>query len=382
MEDDKDDVTTNTEDKNNSDSNEKIDMEQMNDLIPIYTDNSGRQVVDGRQLHKELKLNNNFNDWIRCQLNLVDAEEGKDYVKLYIGKRGNLEIYTYQLTTDTAKEICMIAGTNGNSSPETKVISKRVRKYFIWCEKQLKEQKSQKSNLLLDIYNGGQAAVIASKQLTELEVKEATEKLEEKIDIITTHSLTIEESRDALNKLIRAIGFKKYNGLYGQAWSEFYSHINYKLGINIKARKKINKNDSYLDSLTEEELFKAEEIARAWANDLEIDVDEILGLNYSEIYTQRIISDRRRHIIPISKYQNLIEKYKKDLIRNNGSEERKINIISVHTKTGKVVRFDSASDAESILGIRSSNITACLKGRLKTAGGYKWYYAKDYDKED
>ena len=39
-----------------------------------------------------------------------------------------------------------------------------------------------KANLLLQIYNGGQEGILASKQLTELEVKEATKPLLDKIE--------------------------------------------------------------------------------------------------------------------------------------------------------------------------------------------------------
>lgn len=39
-------------------------------------------------------------------------------------------------------------------------------------------------------------------------------------------------------------------------------------------------------------------------------------------------------------------------------------------------RFPSISEAERSTGILNSSIVACLKGRNKTAGGYKWNYVK------
>ena len=53
--------------------------------------------------------------------------------------------------------------------------------------------------------------------------------------------------------------------------------IDYKLNINIKARNKIK--GSYLNSLTEEELFKTEEIVRVWANECGIDLDKELKIS-------------------------------------------------------------------------------------------------------
>lgn len=97
-------------------------------------------------------------------------------------------------------------------------------------------------------------------------------RLEKEKEIIINHSTTIEESRSVINRLIKIMASK--TGLFGKVWNEFYSKINYKLGINIKARKK-----KPLDSMSEEEMFEAEIIARNWAMKSGIDVDAVLSLN-------------------------------------------------------------------------------------------------------
>lgn len=51
-------------------------------------------------------------------------------------------------------------------------------------------------------------------------------------------------------------------------------------------------------------------------------------------------------------------------------------IIGVNKKTGEEVRFPCAREAERLLGIDNSNICSCLKGKLKSAGGYIWRYEK------
>ena len=101
--------------------------------------------------------------------------------------------------------------------------------------------------------------------------------LETEIENITTHSLTLIESRDVINKLTRLIAIKEYNGIFGKAYGDLYKTVNYKLGINIKARDK-KKNESYLDTLTEDEMFKVEEITRTWANDTGINIEKELSL--------------------------------------------------------------------------------------------------------
>lgn len=102
--------------------------------------------------------------------------------------------------------------------------------------------------------------------------------LEDEVESITVHSLTIEESTKVINRLMRIIAAKEYNNQFGKVWGDFYSKLNYKLGINVKARTKKKKSDSYLSTMTEDELFKAEEIVRAWANDLDINVQEAIKI--------------------------------------------------------------------------------------------------------
>lgn len=101
--------------------------------------------------------------------------------------------------------------------------------------------------------------------------------LEEQNKIITTHALTIMQSRDVINRLVRSIAMRSYSGNFGRSYNELYSKINYKLGINIKSRKR-NKGESYLHTLTEEETFKVEEIVRNWAVKVGLDVDSLLKI--------------------------------------------------------------------------------------------------------
>ena len=100
--------------------------------------------------------------------------------------------------------------------------------------------------------------------------------LEDNIENITTHSLTLTDSRDVINKLVRAIAMKEYGGMFGKAYGDLYKTVNYKLGINIKARDK-KKSESYLHTLNEEECFQVEEMVRTWALDKGIDINKELG---------------------------------------------------------------------------------------------------------
>ena len=87
-----------------------------------------------------------------------------------------------------------------------------------------------------------EALAEATTELNQLKNKRIKE-LEDTNEKITTHSLTILESRAVINRIVRTIAMKEYSGMFGKAWNEFYSKINYKLGINIRNRKR-NKNET------------------------------------------------------------------------------------------------------------------------------------------
>ena len=57
-----------------------------------------------------------------------------------------------------------------------------------------------------------------------------------------------------------------------------------------------------------------------------------------------------------------------------GSKKSQIPIIQ-KTKDGKIIKeWDSLQKAADELGIERSNISHCLRGRIKTSGGFKWEY--------
>ena len=63
-----------------------------------------------------------------------------------------------------------------------------------------------------------------------------------------------------------------------------------------------------------------------------------------------------------------------DIHANNKNSEKPV---IVFYRDGKTCRFPSVRDAARMMNIPAPNIVACLKGRLKTAGGYRWKYADD-----
>ena len=100
-------------------------------MLVKLADRKGNSLVDARELHKVLQIKHDFNDWIKSQLNTVDAVEDRDFTTLKEknDSKGRPQI-NYVLTIKIAGEIAMVAGIAPNANPETRKISKIVRQYF------------------------------------------------------------------------------------------------------------------------------------------------------------------------------------------------------------------------------------------------------------
>lgn len=142
------------------------------ELIKIKEDN-GKRLVSARELHEFLEVTERFQQWFDKRINKYNFTENEDYIGCKIFHTlAKQELQDYAITLDMAKELSMLQNTEKG---------REARKYFIACENKLKEI-DLKANLLLSIYNGGQEGILASKQLAEIEVKEATQPLLQKIE--------------------------------------------------------------------------------------------------------------------------------------------------------------------------------------------------------
>lgn len=146
-----------------------------------------------------------------------------------------------------------------------------------------------KANYLLAIYNGGQDAVIASKKLTEIEVKEATAPLIEKNDSLNNENNLLAQKnlewadRPLINSLVRAYAGAIGNN-YGKAWTDFKKELLYKHSINLNSRITNYLNTSgkktkpkTLDMLDDSEISSAISTIVSMCRENEIDIDHLLN---------------------------------------------------------------------------------------------------------
>lgn len=64
--------------------------------------------------------------------------------------------------------------------------------------------------------------------------------------------------------------------------------------------------------------------------------------------------------------------------RENGKKSAK-PIVQLDLSGSFVASFENAHEAERVTGIRNGNISSCCRGKAKSAGGYKWRYANEYN---
>lgn len=150
----------------------------MNELINVKNEN-GELLVSARDLHKGLEVKSRFNDWINNRIKKYDFIENIDYTKFLVECNRGQNVYDFILKIDVAKELSMV---------ENNEKGRQIRRYFIECEKKIKETMNQptltkKQQLQLSILNGDELERISSLKMYEtLVIEEATKPLLDKIE--------------------------------------------------------------------------------------------------------------------------------------------------------------------------------------------------------
>lgn len=105
----------------------------MTDLIKINEITLNDEIVNtvsARELHEFLEVKSKFATWITNRISKYSFEENKDFVTISkILENGGRSI-EYYITLDTAKELSMVENNDRG---------REARKYFIECEKKLRQ---------------------------------------------------------------------------------------------------------------------------------------------------------------------------------------------------------------------------------------------------
>lgn len=100
----------------------------MNELIKVRAE-KGKQLVSGRELHEFLEVKTAYKDWFprMCEYGFIEEIDFSSFLSNSTGGRPSQD---HTITIEMGKEISMLQRTEKG---------KQARRYFIECEKQLKE---------------------------------------------------------------------------------------------------------------------------------------------------------------------------------------------------------------------------------------------------
>lgn len=146
----------------------------------------GKQLSEFRRCNITLNLDN----WEKeiDYINIKEYANFNDYIPLLLelGYTSNGILTSNAIYILSERGVAKVMSSLHNTNPaKWQFLNNFVNEYFEMRE-QIKNQQNtleqQKKDLLFAIYTGGQAGIIASKQLTELEVQEATQPLIQTIE--------------------------------------------------------------------------------------------------------------------------------------------------------------------------------------------------------
>ena len=194
----------------------------MNQLIKI-TEKEGKQLVSARELHEFLESGQDFTTWIKNRIEKYGFVENEDFTlhKFMVGKAWK---HDYALTIEMAKELSMVENNEKGS---------QARKYFIQCEKELKEnvQAPKQLSAMDQIKLQNQALIEINEKVDNID--ERTKKLEDNMTIDYGQQLDINNL--AKKKVVAILGGKDtpaYKELNKKAFSQIWKDYKRMMQVN------------------------------------------------------------------------------------------------------------------------------------------------------
>ncbi|EJQ5727731.1 antA/AntB antirepressor family protein [Campylobacter coli] len=162
-----------------------------------HTELQGAFPANVENLFCYLEVNSKFADWIKNRINQYDFIENQDYIikEVFTGRRPRKEYY---ITLDMAKELCMV---------ENNEKGRQARRYFIECEKRLKNLEQEKMQKLAFRQSlGYKSQLKQQKEHYENKIKALQYDLEKKKELSFKRKLSKEELLELRKILARDYG--------------------------------------------------------------------------------------------------------------------------------------------------------------------------------
>ncbi|HBK1734049.1 TPA: antA/AntB antirepressor family protein [Campylobacter coli] len=202
--------------------------------IQIYNDKTiGAEInsANAREIFQFLNSEQEYSNWIKNRINHYDFIENQDYIIELVYTKGRPR-KEYYVTLDMAKELCMV---------ENNEKGRQARRYFIECEKRLKNLEQEKMQKLAFHQSLGYKSQLAQqKEKYENKIKALQYDLEKKKELSFKRKLSKEELLE-----LRKILARDYGMLCIKEWE--MSLVAEKIGKDTVFEAVLNKLEKELD---------------------------------------------------------------------------------------------------------------------------------------
>ncbi|EAJ2081197.1 phage antirepressor Ant [Campylobacter jejuni] len=199
----------------------------------IYNKKIGAEInsVNAREIYKIINSEQEFANWIKNRISHYSFIENQDYIIELVYTKGR-PLKEYYVTLDMAKELCMV---------ENNEKGRQARRYFIECEKRLKNLEQEKMQKLAFHQSLGYKSQLAQqKEKYENKIKALKYDLENKKELSFKRKLSKEELLE-----LRKILAKDYGILCIKEWE--MSLFAEKIGKNLVFETVLNKLEKELN---------------------------------------------------------------------------------------------------------------------------------------
>lgn len=237
--------------------------------------------IHSSRLDKVNELINNNIDEFEIGVDILDLMKDKKSLNLAKG---------LGLVSNNRQKHCYLLSEQGYmllvgfmKTDKSKEIRKKLRREYFAMREIINSDEQKKAKLLLMIYDGGQDAVLASKELTEIEVHNATAPLiaenNHKQEVINgfTEDIDIYDKTSIMNRIC-----KRSYGDYANRYKELYKCFRETFHIDLEARcegynlKQIKKKDKLTTIRYAEKFGHTDDLYSCCVKLYETEANEIL----------------------------------------------------------------------------------------------------------
>lgn len=186
-----------------------------NEIIPVYTTDTGEKVVIGRELHERLQISSKYADWFKNMCG-YGFSEGVDFSAFSKNLENGGRSIEHVLTLDMAKHIAMIQRTPQGKEIRDKLISLETRV----------QELSPELRLLINLE-------IRQKE-QDRAIAEVNQRVDEIKDVVALNPRSWrEEARKLIVKIAQSMGGNEY---IRDVQAEIFGLVDERAGVSLATR--------------------------------------------------------------------------------------------------------------------------------------------------